>query len=292
MIERYVDAVSTYAQDIDNLILLIGVIVGFWFLLAEAVFFWLIVKFREKEGQKALYIDGTDKKHKRFISIPHALILVCDVIIIVGAVRVWINVKQDLPEPDETVRVISQQWAWSFQHPGADGKLDTADDVRTVDELHIKEGVLYHYELASRDVLHSFSVPVFRLKQDAIPGRIIKGWFKATKTGTHDIQCAEMCGIGHGIMAAKIVIETPEQHRAWLESKGSVLAAAPSPAPAEAAPAEAAPAEAAPAEAAPAEAAPAEAAPAEAAPAEAAPAEAAPPADGAAPKPDAVEVTP
>jgi cytochrome c oxidase subunit 2 len=71
-------------------------------------------------------------------------------------------------------------------------------------------------------VLHSFSVPVFRLKQDAIPGRVITGWFEATKTGSYDIQCAEICGIGHGIMGARIVIETPEQHAAWMADRSSV----------------------------------------------------------------------
>jgi cytochrome c oxidase subunit 2 len=59
-------------------------------------------------------------------------------------------------------------------------------------------------------------VPVFRLKQDAIPGRVITGWFKPTKTGEFDIQCVEMCGIGHGIMGARIFVETEEQHQAWL----------------------------------------------------------------------------
>ena len=79
----------------------------------------------------------------------------------------------------------------------------------------------------ARDVLHSFSVPVFRLKQDVIPGRIITGWFKATKTGTYDIQCAEICGIGHALMPGRVVIETPEQHTAWMASQtGSVAVAA------------------------------------------------------------------
>jgi cytochrome c oxidase subunit 2 len=65
-------------------------------------------------------------------------------------------------------------------------------------------------------VLHSFSVPAFRLKQDAIPGRVITGWFKPTKTGAFDIQCVEICGVGHGLMPARIFIETPEQHAAWM----------------------------------------------------------------------------
>ena len=80
--------------------------------------------------------------------------------------------------------MVAQQWAWSFVHPGPDGQLDTADDIKTVDELHVKVDTLYHFKLESRDVLHSFSVPVFRLKQDVIPGRVITGWFQPTQTGT------------------------------------------------------------------------------------------------------------
>ncbi len=120
---------------------------------------------------------------------------------------------------DETVRVIAQQWAWTFVHPGPDGELNTADDITTIDELHIRANTLYHYKLEARDVLHSFSIPVFRLKQDAVPGRIITGWFEATKTGSFDIQCAEICGIGHGLMGARIFIETPEQHAAWMDGR-------------------------------------------------------------------------
>jgi cytochrome c oxidase subunit 2 len=228
MIERWVVQASTYAADIDGIIWLVAVLVGFWFFVAEGVFLWLILKFRARDGQRAQYITGEEKKQMRFISWPHYLVLVCDVFILVGAVRVWVEVKQHLPSEAESqhVRVISQQWAWSFVHPGEDGKLDTADDIRSVDELHVQVGQKYIYELESRDVLHSFSIPVFRLKQDAIPGRIITGWFEATKTGTHDIQCVEICGIGHGMMAARIVIESPEQHNAWIASQSPTRLAA------------------------------------------------------------------
>jgi len=214
----HLEAVSSYAKDIDNLILLIFVLVGFWFVLAEGVFFYFIIKFRAKDGVKAQYIDGTDKNHKKWIQWPHNLILICDLFIVAGAVWVWYSVKQAMPEPDETVRIVAQQWQWSFQHAGTDGKLDTADDVKVSDELHVKEGLNYHFELVSRDVLHNFSVPVFRLKQDMIPGRVIKGWFKAEKTGTWEIQCAEMCGIGHGIMGGRVVVETKDDHAKWLAS--------------------------------------------------------------------------
>jgi len=216
MIERYIEQASTYAADIDGLVLLIGLLVGVWFVLVEVVFFGLIVAYRKRDGVRAQYISGEEKHEKRWIAVPHELVLLCDVVIIIAAVRVWVDVKQTLPPPDETVRVIAQQWAWSFVHPGADGKLDTADDIKTVDELHVKVGKTYHYKLEARDVLHSFSVPVFRLKQDAIPGRVITGWWKATRTGVHDIQCTEICGIGHALMPARIYIESESDHLAWI----------------------------------------------------------------------------
>ncbi len=215
MIERYIPAGSTFASDIDGVINLILLLVGFWFLLSEGLFFWLLIKFRKRDGQPAQYIDGSNKNHKKWVTYPHLLVLVCDVFIVVGAVKVWYQVKQDLPEPQATVRAIGQQWAWTFVHPGPDGAIDTEDDIRTVNELRLQKDVLYHYKLEARDVLHNFSIPIFRLKQDAIPGRVITGWFEPTITGTYDIQCAELCGIGHGAMGARVVIEDAADHAAW-----------------------------------------------------------------------------
>ena len=116
------------------------------------------------------------------------------------------------------MRIIAQQWAWTFVHAGPDGQLDTADDIRTVDELNLQVNRLYRYELHSRDVVHSFSVPVFRLKQDAVPGRATVGWFKPTVTGEFDIQCTQICGIGHGLMAARVRIRSAGEQAAWMAS--------------------------------------------------------------------------
>ncbi|MCG8557501.1 MAG: cytochrome C oxidase subunit II [Proteobacteria bacterium] len=225
MVQQYLDQASSYAADIDFAIDVITWLTGFWGTLCMVVFIGFIIFFRDK-GQRGQYISGEEKHQTRWISIPHLLVLVCDVYILVVAIQVWVNVKQTLPEPDRTVRVIAQQWAWSFEHPGPDGKLDTPDDIRTVDELRLEVNKTYHYKLVARDVMHSFSVPVFRLTQDAIPGRVITGWFKPIKTGTYDIQCKEMCGIGHGLMPARVVIGTPAQHAKWMASRTKTAYAA------------------------------------------------------------------
>jgi cytochrome c oxidase subunit 2 len=93
--------------------------------------------------------------------------------------------------------------------------------------LNLQVNRTYQFELHSRDVLHSFSIPVFRLKQDAVPGRVIRGWFTPTRTGTYDVQCAEICGLGHGLMPARVHVQTPEQHAAWLAGAGSGAPGAP-----------------------------------------------------------------
>jgi cytochrome c oxidase subunit II len=213
----FLPAASSFAHEIDDLFTIITLVVGFWFILTEAAFFWLMVRFQYKEGRKAVYMTGEVHHDSRWVHYPHYVVIACDVVLIVASIMVWNKIKIDQPEnPDARIRVIGQQWAWTFVQPGKDGQLDTEDDIITIDELHIQEGLTYVFELEAKDVLHSFFIPVFRLKQDAVPGRIITGWFQATKTGEYDITCAEMCGIGHGIMGARLFIEDQATHQFWM----------------------------------------------------------------------------
>jgi cytochrome c oxidase subunit 2 len=218
MMELFRETASSFAGDIDFLIELVGWIVIPWLILAEGIFFYFMWKYRRKEGQPAQYVAGDKHAESKWVHWPHYAVIAFDIVVIVFAVKVWYHVKQELPPADETIRIVGQQWSWKFVHPGIDGELGTDDDVETIDELRVKNDTVYHFKLESKDVLHSFSVPVFRLKQDAIPGRVITGWFKPTKTGEFDIQCTEICGIGHGIMGARIIIEEPAQHTAWLKA--------------------------------------------------------------------------
>jgi cytochrome c oxidase subunit 2 len=224
----YIRQASTYAADVDNLILLVAVIVGVWFVAAELIFFWLIWRFRARDGVKASYVAGESKSEKRWVSYPHYAVLVFDIVILVFALRVWNDIKITAPPGEERVRIIAQQWAWTFVHAGPDGMLDTPDDIRTVEDLNVQVDRTYHFELHSRDVVHSFSVPVFRLKQDAIPGRSIQGWFRPTETGAFDVQCAEICGIGHGLMPGVVHVRSAEDHQAWMTTAtgGAALASA------------------------------------------------------------------
>ncbi len=222
MIEWLIEPASTFADDVDFLFVLITLIVMPWFFAAEGIFFYFLWRYREQPGEKALYVTGNEPELKRWITWPHAVIIALDLILIAGAVNVWMQIKQNQPDTDRVVRVTAQQWAWTFVHQGADGEFDTEDDIETGDELHVVVGEPYKFELSSLDVLHSFSIPTFRLKQDAVPGRVITGWFEATKTGTFDIQCTEMCGIGHGLMPARLIVHSPDDYEAWLRQATTV----------------------------------------------------------------------
>jgi len=226
ILNALVPAGSTYAAEIDRLFDVITLLVGIPFLVSCYLFFSFIFRFKKKNGTNSMYITGTEHQYIKWIHRAHVPILIFDVIIVVMAVNVWYDVKQNLPEAKATVRVIAQQWAWTFVHPGPDNVLDTADDITTINELHVAENTLYHFKLESLDVLHNFSVPIFRLKQDAIPGRVITGWFEPTMTGEFDIQCAEICGIGHALMPAKIIIASTEQNAAWVEENSPFAVAA------------------------------------------------------------------
>jgi cytochrome c oxidase subunit 2 len=231
ILDSLVPAASTYAHEIDRLFDVITLLVGVPFQIANFLFFSFILRFRKKEGVRALYITGTEHQYMKWIHRAHVPILIFDVIIVVMAINVWYTVKQDLPVANSTIKVIAQQWAWTFVNPGPDNVLDTADDITTINELHVASDTLYHFKLESLDVLHDFSVPAFRLKQDAIPGRVITGWFEATRPGEYGIQCAEICGIGHGLMPAKLFVESPTQHAAWVTEHSPLAVGASEPGP-------------------------------------------------------------
>jgi len=121
--------------------------------------------------------------------------------------------------PDLVVDVAGMQYAWIFTYP-SQGIVSG--------ELHIPVGKDVQLNLSARDVIHSFWVPQFRLKQDAIPGVPTELRFKATKPGTYPVVCAELCGGYHGAMRTQVIVHTPEEFETWL-SQNQTMAAIPSP---------------------------------------------------------------
>jgi cytochrome c oxidase subunit 2 len=114
------------------------------------------------------------------------------------------------------VEVTGQQWAWTFRYAGADGRFDTADDVVTLNELHVPVATPIYLKLRSKDVVHSFYLPNFRTKIDAVPGSTTRLWFEARETGVFEIGCAQHCGVSHYKMRALLFATGTDDFQHWL----------------------------------------------------------------------------
>ena len=123
------------------------------------------------------------------------------------------------------VGIEAEQFAWNIHYPGPDGKLFTEDDVVTLNQLHVPVGRPIVVSLRSKDVIHSFFLPEFRVKQDAVPGMTTRIWFDGQRVGHWEIACAELCGLGHFRMKGFVTVDTPEDYQKWLAEQ--VVAQAP-----------------------------------------------------------------
>lgn len=213
------EAASSYAGRVDELLIFVTVVVGVWFVAAEGFLVYAALRFRRRPGRSAAYLPARSLRAMSFVLLPCAVILVFDLWIDAVAAPVWDEIKQTLPEPDTVVRIEGTQWAWQVTYPGPDGVFDTADDFAAPNELRVPLGAVVQFELSARDVLHSLWIPALRLKQDAVPGRVIRGWFQPSREGRFEVICAEICGVGHTMMKGMLYVESPEAHRAWLASR-------------------------------------------------------------------------
>ena len=210
--------ISTYGHEIDNLFYFISVPVGLAFVITLIVFIYPLIKNRYRKGQKAAYIKGTSWKQLKWIVIPMVLIGVSDIVILMAEKDAWHEIEETLPEEDFKVAITGRQWSWTITYPGKDGVLYTGDDVNQTNEMHVPVNSVIHMDIKSIDVLHSVFIPNVRIKQDALPGRTITRWFEATKTGSYDIVCAEICGVAHSNMKGTLVVESNKKFLKYLDS--------------------------------------------------------------------------
>jgi len=209
--------ISSFGRDMDGIMYLIYYIVGVWFILAEGVLIWFAFHYRRRPGRTAVHQPGLTTRAMAWVLVPTMLVLACDFAIDAKGSETWKTIKLETPTPDVLVRIEAQQFAWNFRHAGADMTLDTADDVVTNGQLHVPVGKVVRLEMVSKDVVHSFWAPNLRLKQDVVPGRTITGWFKAEKIGHYGIGCAQLCGTGHGVMQATLVVESQSDYDEFMK---------------------------------------------------------------------------
>ncbi|MBT3982285.1 MAG: hypothetical protein HOE90_13085 [Bacteriovoracaceae bacterium] len=216
--------IATFGEDIDYVINLIGYIVFIWWILAEGVLFYFLFSSRKKEGVKATYEDGSTMKAMSWVLIPVVLVLGFDLFIDYKSHSAWDKIKIQLPKADVVYRVMGQQFAWTYTHPGVDGKFGTGDDFEP-DDLVVPVHQVVHTVISALDVIHSLWIPNLRFKQDSVPGRIITGWFEATKTGDYPIACAELCGTGHGVMASTLKVLEADAYKSWVAQQSAAALA-------------------------------------------------------------------
>ena len=206
------EGVSSVAPAIDNIFYLILWITGVAFLLVQGVLIVFLIRYRRRPGRKAAYLHGNHLVEMIWTVVP-ALILI---LLAVKNQQVWAVVRGTPPPHDLEVQITAEQFAWNIRYAGLDGRLNTDDDILTINQLHlpVQQTVLIH--LNSKDVIHSFFVPQFRMKQDAVPGITSRVWVLPTTPGHFEIACAELCGLGHYRMRGFLTIDTPEAFQAWL----------------------------------------------------------------------------
>ena len=225
-----------------------------------AFFIFTVIRFRAKANSKADY-NGVKSNFSKYAEVG---IVVFEAFLLIGfAYPIWSELKTDVPKVTEDtvqVRVIAQQFAWNCHYPGEDGKfgptkpelvdeetnpvgLDRsspagADDIVTINQLHLPVNKLAMIYLTSKDVIHSFALPEMRVKQDAIPGMSIPVFFTPTKTsaefleeikGTgregkgYEIACAQLCGNSHYRMRGFLTVDTDEEFEAFLAEEAEYL---------------------------------------------------------------------
>jgi cytochrome c oxidase subunit 2 len=211
--------ISTFGGDIDRVFATIYYVVGAWFVAAELLLLWFVLRYRRRPGVRAAYVRGEKWSQLAWVLVPAAVVFGLDLWLDGLGAPVWAKIKEHAPPGGVEVGVVGKQFNWAFKYPGADGQLGTGDDFALDNELHVPANENVHFTLTSEDVLHSFFIPTVRIKQDVVPGRAIKGWFNATVPGKYELPCAELCGFGHYTMRGFLYVHTPDEYQRWVADR-------------------------------------------------------------------------
>ena len=193
---------SSHAWAVDALYLFLVVVSVGTTLAIFAVVGLFAFKYRRRHGREAEPIEGNLILEIAWSSAPMGLFL----LIFVWGAAIFFDARTP-PQDATEIYVVAKQWMWKLEHP---------EGQRELNELHVPVGKNIKLIMTSQDVIHSFYVPAFRLKQDVIPGRYTTMWFKATKPGTYHLFCAQYCGTQHSGMIGNVVVMEPAEYETWL----------------------------------------------------------------------------
>ncbi|MCM2253039.1 MAG: c-type cytochrome [Ramlibacter sp.] len=218
---------------IDTTITITFWVTGIVFIAVSLFMAAAVIRYRHRPGSRAAY-QPENKKLEWWLLLTTAGGVAA---MLAPGLLVWADVVR-VPKDAHTIEVLAQQWHWTYRLPGGDGKLGTVhsrfvsdanpfgmnpadpngrDDLLLASpEIHLPVGQPVKLLLRSKDVLHNFSVAQLRVKMDLVPGLVTYTWFTPTRTGSYDLLCEELCGIGHFAMRGRLVVVEPAAFQAWL----------------------------------------------------------------------------
>ncbi|MFN8005618.1 MAG: cytochrome c oxidase subunit II [Terriglobia bacterium] len=197
------DQASTMAAEVDHLYIFLCLVTVFFSTLIAGLLLFFAIRFRRRsEVELPEPVTGSTTLETLWTVIP-TLILV---VIFLWSARIYFSLSRP-PSDAMPIYVVGKQWMWKLQH---------LEGQREINELHIPVNRDVRLIMSSEDVIHSFYVPAFRVKQDVLPGRYSTIWFKATRPGEYHLFCAEYCGTKHSGMIGKVVVMEPADFQNWL----------------------------------------------------------------------------
>ncbi len=198
---------SKIAPQMDALLFFITLVslIGLTIVVLLVVAFGIL--YNKERHPKAVQIEGSTLLEATWTIIPLGLFL----IMFVWGALIYFRVYTP-PANAMNIYVVGKQWMWKVEHPGGQHEINS---------LHIPVGVPVQVTLISQDVFHSFSIPAFRVKREAIPGRYTTVWFEATTPGTYHLFCTQYCGTNHSQMIGDVVVMTQDDFKAWLAASTS-----------------------------------------------------------------------
>ena len=209
----FIPQASSLAPRIDALFWVMVVLCG---LVAAGVFgtmiFFCVRYHRGHRADRSGWQSGSLGLELTWTLVPFALF----VAVFVWSLFLFADARTP-PANAQTLYVVAKQWMWKVQHPTGQRELNT---------LHVPLGEPVRLTMTSQDVIHSFFIPAFRVKQDVLPGRYTQLWFTATRLGTFPLTCAEYCGLDHSKMGGVVVVLSPAEFARWLTVHGAGLSLA------------------------------------------------------------------
>ena len=241
-------AATSLARDIHWLDSFILVIITVIVLFVTALLAWVVVRYNRRANQEPATFT-----HNSTVEVAWTLVPIL-ILIVIGSFSLPTLFNQlEIPEADVTVKATGNQWFWSYEYPDNDvsfdsymlgaGKAEMDDEVRaelaeygysedewllaTDTAVVVPVNKVVRLQVAAGDVIHSWTIPAFGVKIDAVPGRLNETWFRAEEEGVYFGQCSELCGMYHAYMPITVKVVSETQYAQWIESQGGTVAGLP-----------------------------------------------------------------